>query len=413
MPLERVPCTVALERVGFDRAERRILDDVTVTIGPETCLGVVGPNGAGKSTLLALIAGRLAADRGRIDTAPPKARIGLLDQEHRARPSESVEELLARRTGAAAAEAALEQAAQALATGEEGAGERYAEALEAYGALGVDTFSARVASTFAELGLPGGLLERPSAALSGGQLARVALAAVLLSRFDVLLLDEPTNDLDFDGLARLEAFLLARRQPTVIVSHDRALLDAVVTSVLELDSEEHTARLFAGGFAAYLDERATARRHAEEDFARFERQRAELATRARRERNWATSAVRREKRAPRDNDKAQRDFRINRTEHLAQRARRTERAIERLEQVDKPFEGWELRFSIGEAERSGAVVARLEGAVIERGAFRLGPIDLELNWSDRTSGAGRHLGGASDAEVLVTTLMEVAAPGIV
>ena len=79
---------------------------------------------------------------------------------------------------------------------------------------------------------------------------------------------------------------------------------------------------------------------------------------------------------------------MNRTEQLAQRARRTERALERLEQVDKPFEGWQLHLEIGQAERSGAVVARLEAAVVERGAFRLGPVDLELAHGERLLLAG-------------------------
>src|SRR5665213_971979 len=72
----------------------------------------------------------------------------------------------------------------------------------------------------------------------------------------------------------------------------------------------------------------------------------------------------RAKRHPRDNDKAQRDFHLNRTEKLASRARRTDNALARLENVQKPWEGWQLRFTINEAPRSGAVVVRLEHAVV-------------------------------------------------
>ncbi len=120
-----------------------------------------------------------------------------------------------------------------------------------------------------------------------------------------------------------------------------------------------------------------------------------LDARARREREWATTGVRREQRSPRDNDKAQRDFRINRTEKLAARARRTERESERLEVVDKPWEGWQLRFTINETHRSGDVVARLDGAVIVRGSFRLGPIDLQISWGDRLAIVGANGAGKS------------------
>jgi ATPase subunit of ABC transporter with duplicated ATPase domains len=105
--------------------------------------------------------------------------------------------------------------------------------------------------------------------------------------------------------------------------------------------------------------------------------------------------VQREKRNPRDNDKAQRDFRINRTEQLASRARRTERALDALEVVDKPWEGWDLRFTIEQAPRAGAVVARLTGAVIERGAFTLGPLDLEIGWAERIALVGPNGSGKS------------------
>ncbi len=113
-----------------------------------------------------------------------------------------------------------------------------------------------------------------------------------------------------------------------------------------------------------------------------------MRQRAQRERQWATSGTSKEKKRPRDHDKAQRDFRINRTEHLAARARMTERALERLDVVDKPWEGWDLRFSIDEAPRAGAVVARLEQAVIERGDFRIGPLDLEVAWAERIALTG-------------------------
>ena len=144
--------------------------------------------------------------------------------------------------------------------------------------------------------------------------------------------------------------------------------------MLELDEHARPGAPTAAAGPAYQAERAADRAHAEEAYAVYESQRAELRQRAQRERQWATTGVTKEKKHPRDNDKAQRDFRINRTEKLASRARRTERALESLEAVEKPWEGWDLRFAISEAARSGAVVARLDDAVVERGDFVLGPL---------------------------------------
>jgi ATPase subunit of ABC transporter with duplicated ATPase domains len=379
----------------LSRGDRAVLRDVDVTLAPGDRVGVVGPNGVGKSTLLQVLAGLVLPDRGAVHRAPPAATVGYLHQEPERPAGETVRANLARRTGVAAADAELHQATDALAAGEAGAGDRYTLALDRWLALGGADLDARIGPVWDDLGLPATLLDQPMTSLSGGEAARAGLAGLLLARFDVLLLDEPTNDLDFDALARLERFVLACEVPVAIVSHDRAFLDATVTEVLELDEAAHTARRYGGGWRGYLTERATARRQAEEAYAVFTGQRDELKSRARRERDWATTGVAKEKRNPRDNDKVQRKFRQEQTEQLAARASRTERAIDRLEVVDKPWEGWQLSFEIATTARAGDVVARLEQAVVARGAFRLGPVDLEVAWGDRLAVTGPNGAGKS------------------
>ncbi len=365
-----------------------VLDDVSRTVAPGHRIGIVGPNGAGKSTLLRVLAGELAPDAGRVTATPPSLTVGYLPQESAAAPGETVRAALARRTGVKAAVDALEAAATALATAPDGA-DAYAVALERYLALGAPDLDARAGAVCADVGLDPDRLDIPLADLSGGQRARAGLAAVLLARFDVFLLDEPTNDLDFDGLARLEAFVAGLTGGAVIVSHDRRFLDRTVTEIVELDLHTHRATAFGGGWAAYLEAREVARRHEQERYEAYTADRADLVDRIRGQRQWASVGVRKEKKNPRDNDKAQRRFRIDRTEQLAAKVRISERALARLEDsaVEKPWEPWELRMSFG-GSRSGDVVARLEGAVVERGAWRLGPLDLEIRWAERVAIVG-------------------------
>ena len=156
-----------------------MLDDVSFSIGPSTCLGVVGPNGVGKSTLLQILAGLLAPTAGEVRVDPPTATVGYLSQEH-GRDDETVAASLTRRAGVAAVEAELAAAATGLAAGGSAAEDRYATALEHYQAMSAGDFEARLVSACAQVALPPDVTAQPVSTLSGGQAAKVALAAVLL-----------------------------------------------------------------------------------------------------------------------------------------------------------------------------------------------------------------------------------------
>src|SRR3954471_18178924 len=270
-----------------------ILAGVSVTVAPGDVLGVVGPNGAGKSTLLRLLAGVDRPDAGSVQL--PGGTAGYLPQEPDRAPGETLGHYLARRTGVAQADAEVHAAAADMASEVLGAADRYAHAFEAWLELGGAALEPRAESVLRDLGLDPGLLDLETAALSGGQAARASLAAILLSRFDVLLLDEPTNDLDFDGLARLERFVAERPGGAVIVSHDRAFLARTVTRVLEIDEIAHTAVEYGGGWAGYLELRATAARHAENRYETHAAERDRLLDRARSQRQWTETGVKKAK----------------------------------------------------------------------------------------------------------------------
>ena len=340
---------VEVRGVGFSRGSLQVLDDVSVSVGPGTRLAVVGPNGVGKSTLLAVMAGALAPETGSVRVAPATATVVLLPQERDRRPEETLRAYLARRTGVAAADAALDGAATALADGAPGADDAYSLALERYLALGGADLDVRAPVVVERLGLDAAMLDRPTTTFSGGQVARAGLAAVLLTQVDVLLLDEPTNDLDGAGLEILEDVLGHREGGLVVVSHDRTFLERIATGVLEIDEFTRQASLYGGGFAAYLEERERAKAAAREAFETYDETRAGLVERARREKEWARQGVGRAGGAKAMRDEPDKNIRAKNVASAQSRgaaAAKTLRSLDRLEVVEDPREPWELRLTL-------------------------------------------------------------------
>ncbi|MDX2398594.1 ABC-F family ATP-binding cassette domain-containing protein [Microbacterium algeriense] len=381
---------------------RTLFDSLDLTVAPGDVVGLVGANGAGKSTLLRLLAGVDEPQAGTIRLSPADAFVGWLPQEHERIAGESVVDYIARRTGCATATKDMDAAAAALgdpslaAPGTDPA-DVYSVALDRWLASGAADLDERLPAVLADLGLDLG--ENPAqtmmTSLSGGQAARVGLAALLLSRFDIALLDEPTNDLDLDGIERLETFVRGLRGGVVVVSHDREFLARCVTRVLELDLAQHSNRLFGGGYDAYLEERETVRRHQREKYDEFADKKADLVARARTQREWSSQGVRNAMRKSPDNDKIKRKASAESSEKQAQKVRQMESRIARLEEVEEPRKEWQLEFTIGSAPRSSSVVSTLSSAVLRQGGFQLGPVSLQVNAGERIGITGPNGAGKS------------------
>jgi ATPase subunit of ABC transporter with duplicated ATPase domains len=383
---------------------RTVLDGIDLQVHDGERIALVGRNGSGKSTLLRILAGDEVSYSGTVGRHGTVAYLPQLV----ATPGLSAREAILSRIGVAGAERGLGEQLGALERGEVGAIEAHAEALDRWLALGGEDAGARLAGAADELGLPAELLDRPLRDLSGGQASRAGLAAVRVARCDLLLLDEPTNQLDADGLARLRTLLAEHTGAIVLVSHDRSLLADFAEAIVEID--EGKATRYSGGWEAFQRERADARARASREYeqAVAERDRLTAVDREIR-RRAAASAARVDSRRSPDGDKHGREWVRMRADGMRQRAARISSRREQVEVPDKPIEHARLSLELSAAERHGDTALALEGAVLRRGDWHLGPLDLTVRYGDRLRLAGPNGAGKSTVlAALAGTLLPTA-----
>ncbi len=356
-----------------------LFDDVSFKLEPRERMTLSGRNGAGKSTLLRVLAGELAPDAGSL-AIQRGARVALHDQrpprEARATLGEYV---FSGRTDMLETEAELARLEAEMANG--GVGEEtmaaYSAAQQRLEAGGGYRWRDDVLSVLRGLGFDGEQAERSLSTFSGGELTRASLARALATRPDLLLLDEPTNHLDIPSLEWLESYLVDLDAAVVLVAHDRWFLEAVGTSVLELEAQR--ARFFAGPWHAWRQEQA-ARQIALGKA--IERQQAEIE-------------------------------RMERfVERFRYKATKAKQAQSRIKQIDKKKRGGPqaerrdtrtLRFSFKPPERPGRVVLKLvKGRIEVPGRVLLSDAELEVERGEHVVLVGANGSGK-------TTLIETLA----
>ena len=243
----------------------QILADITLEVHAGDRIALVGLNGCGKSTLLEIIAGHLEPDTGAAYRAR-HTRLGYLPQNPDFDGAGTLWEAME-----AVFEGLLEQSQelrrleQRMAAGDEAALERYGVLLESFDNAGGFNYEGRIGQVLGGLGFHKDEFEMPVAHLSGGQKTRALLARLLLEEPDLLLLDEPTNHLDIEGIEWLEEQLRSWKGALIVVAHDRAFLDAVVTRVWELSRTQIDA--YRGNYTAYTEQRTARRQQQQAAFA--------------------------------------------------------------------------------------------------------------------------------------------------
>ena len=354
----------------FGYAGDTLFEGVTFTLAIGERAALVAPNGAGKSTLLRLLAKEIEPDGGSV-VVKKEVSVGYYRQSHELVAKGDV--LSAFLSGFGDIVELREQLAAAqheAASGDERALAHLAHVTDRYHVARGDDLEHRVAAIAAKLGFSTADLARPVASLSGGERGRLHLGVILALEPDLLMLDEPTNHLDLDTISWLESWLRGYRGAVLVVSHDRAFLDAVSTQTLELGSRG--LRVYPLRYSEY----AVAR---EGDLAReravMERQQAFV-------------------------DKTEDFIRKNIAGQKSRQAQSRRKMLDKLDRVSGPEDVWaiadRISFRFAEAARSGDIVIDAKGLAASRGGRVLFEgVDLLVRRGERIGIVGPNGAGKS------------------
>ena len=264
-------------QVRKEFAERVLFSDISFEVGPRDHIGLIGVNGCGKSTLIHMIEGRVRADAGYISMSP---QCTVASVEQLPELSEDVtlyDFVLAAHGDLLSWEKELSDVAERLEIAPEEERHRLIERqfrlMERFQQEGGLTFRSMTRSALLGLGFTEEELSRPIVRFSGGQVSKAMLARAILKKADLLLLDEPTNNLDVAAVCYLQDFLSAYKGAYILVSHDRAFLDAATDRVLELENGHLLAT--KGNYTRHvelkMDERQIAQRRYQQTMKEIKR----------------------------------------------------------------------------------------------------------------------------------------------
>lgn len=369
---------LAISNISKSYGVKTVLQNVSFTVKTASRAALVGPNGCGKSTLLRILMGEEKPDSGSVRFTPSSISAGYLPQGLTFTDSETIGNYLsAHYVDPTILSQQLEELAVQLAfpTPSDGLLVEYDMLLQQIEAAAQDEHRAQ--TILSGLGLNQFNADTPLMHLSGGQKTRLALAGILLSNPQFLIFDEPTNHLDIEMLEWLENWLQNLSTPMLIVSHDRAFLDNVATTILELDPVSHSVREYSGNYSDYLAQKSA---EAEHQWQMYLDQQGEISRLQGAAAHMRGIAKFKKGGKADGGDKFAKGYFANRSLGTVGRAKHIEARVDRLlteDRIEKPRQTWQMKVEFGDTAPSGRDVVILQNATI--GYPNYPPLLSEIN----------------------------------